>query len=75
MYEKHKDDFESIQYITLEGRDCFSDNPHQFFDCKEISDSNIYVDLNLSVVSLMNLCKEILAHFGYNESDLILETT
>ena len=74
MYEKNKDDFESILYITLDGRDCFSENQHGFLNSGEIKGSNIYVDLDLSAMRTVKLCKELLGHFGLKESDFVIET-
>jgi len=74
MFEKNKDSFESLLFITLKGRDCFSKDPHEFVNCEEISGTHIYVDLNLSAMSVVVLCKEILIHFGHKESDFFIET-
>jgi len=74
MFEKNKDNFESLLYITLEGRDCFSKDPHEFVNCEMIPGTHIYVDLDLSAKSVVALCKEILLHFGHKESDFLIET-
>ena len=74
MFAKYKDNFESLLYITLQGRDCFSKDPHEFVNCEEISGTHIYVDLNFSAMSVVALCKEILLHFGHKESDFFIET-
>jgi len=74
MFERNTDSFESLTYITLEGRDCFSKDPHEFVNCEEISDTHIYVDLDLSAKNIVALCKEILTHFGHKESDFSIET-
>ncbi|MBW1862960.1 MAG: restriction endonuclease subunit R [Deltaproteobacteria bacterium] len=74
LYEKNKDDFESILYITLNGRDCFSENQHGFLNSGEIKGSNIYVDLDLSAMRTVELCKEMLGHFSLKEKDFIIET-
>ena len=73
MFEKNKDSFESLLYITLESRDCFSKDPHEFVNCQEIPGTHIYVDLDLSVISIVSLCKEVLLHFGHKESDFLIE--
>jgi len=75
MFAKHKDSLESLLYITLRGRDCFSKDPHEFVNGQEISGTHIYVDLDLSVMSVVALCKEILLNFGHKESDFSIETT
>jgi predicted type IV restriction endonuclease len=74
LHEKHRDDFESILYISLDGRNCFSRNPHEFLECEKIGDTEIYLDLHLAVKDILALCKEILLLFGYKENDLIIES-
>ena len=74
MYEKHKDDFESILYVTLKGRDCFSENPHAFLNSGKIAGSGIYADLDLSEMHTVALCKEILSNFGHKEGEFTIET-
>jgi len=74
MYDKHRDEFESILYISLEGRTCFSENPHEFLECEKIAGTEIYLDLHLTVKDMLALCKEILLLFGYKEDELIIES-
>jgi hypothetical protein len=74
MYDKHRDEFESILYISLEGRTCFSENPHEFLECEKIAGTEIYLDLHLTIKDMLALCKEILLLFGYKEDELIIES-
>jgi hypothetical protein len=74
MYEKNKDDFESVLYITLDGKDCFSENQHGFLNSGEIKGANLYVNLDLSAMRTVALCHEILNNFGLEEKDLTIET-
>jgi hypothetical protein len=74
MYGKHRDDFESLLYISLEGRTCFSQNPHEFLECEKIVGTDIYLDLHLTVKDMLALCTEILSLFGYKENELIIES-
>jgi hypothetical protein len=74
MYGKHRDEFESILYISLEGRTCFSENPHEFLECEKIAGTDIYLDLHLTIKDMLALCKEILLLFGYKENELIIES-
>jgi len=74
MYDKHRDEFESILYISLEGRTCFSENPHEFLECEKIAGTDIYLDLHLTIKDMLDLCKEILLLFGYKENELIIES-
>ncbi|MBN1848598.1 MAG: hypothetical protein JW932_08430 [Deltaproteobacteria bacterium] len=74
IYDKHKEDFENILFITLDGRNCFSRNPHEFLECEKIARMEIYMDLHLTVKDMLALCKEILLLFGYKENELIIES-
>lgn len=74
MYGKHKDDFDSILYVTMKGRDCFSENPHAFLNSGKIAGSGIYVDLDLTEMLTLALCREVLSNFGHKESEFIIET-
>ena len=74
MFENHKEDFESILYISLDGKNCFSRNPHEFLECEKISDVDIYMDLHLTTKNMLALCKEMLLLFGYKENELFIES-
>ena len=74
MFENHKEDFESILYISLDGKNCFSRNPHEFLECEKISDVDIYMDLHLTTKNMLALCKEMLLLFGYKENELVIES-
>jgi hypothetical protein len=74
MYDKHRDEFESILYISLEGRTCFSENPDEFLECEKIAGTDIYLDLHFTVKDMLALCKEILLLFGYKENELTIES-
>ena len=73
LHERHKDSFESILYIILGGRDFFSRNAYQFITSKEIADTGIYINTNMSKSVALALTNEILSHFGYNKNDLIID--
>jgi len=74
LLEKHKDSFESILYITLRGRVFFSRNEHEFLTSKEIAETGIYINTDLSKNVALALTHEILLLFGYNQSDLVINT-
>jgi len=74
MYDKHRDEFESILYMSLEGMTCFSETPHEFLDCEKRAGTDIYLDLHLTIKDMLALCKEILLLFGYKEDELIIES-
>jgi hypothetical protein len=73
MLEKHKDDITDILNISLRGKNCFSKNPHEFLECKKISNIDIYMDLHLTVKDVLVIYKEVILLFGYKEKDLIIE--
>jgi predicted type IV restriction endonuclease len=70
MVKNHRESFENVLYISVKGRDYFSDNPYQFIMNKEISGTGIYVNTDLSEAIAIALCNEILKLFSYEESDL-----
>ena len=72
IYKKHKDSFENVLYITLKGRDFFSDNAYQFIVNKEIPGTGIYLNSDLTETVAVGLCNEILNLFGYEENDLVI---
>jgi hypothetical protein len=74
LSEKHGDSFESIFFITLNGQECFSKNEYQFLSNKKIPNMDIYINTGLSEMSALSLSKEILLHFGYEESELVINT-
>ena len=74
IYKDHKDSFENVVYISLKGRDFFSNNSHQFLMNKEIPGTGIYINTDISEVVAVSLCNEILKLFGYEESDLTINT-
>ena len=74
IIKKHKDSFNNVLYISLKGRDFFSNDPHQFISNKEIPGTGIYLNTDFSEVIAVALCNEILNFFGYKEKDLVINT-
>jgi hypothetical protein len=74
LSKKHKDSFDTVLWIILNGRDFFSRDPHQFLMSKNIPNADIYINIDLSEKIAMALTNEILSNFGYKESDLIINT-
>ncbi|HVS89281.1 MAG TPA: hypothetical protein VHF01_13810 [Candidatus Acidoferrum sp.] len=68
----HGRDFERC--LTLEGRKrpYFSRNSDVLRLPKKIADSDVYVETNLSANSIVKLCLDLIALFGYQDSDLVL---
>ncbi|UCH71767.1 MAG: hypothetical protein JSW62_05045 [Thermoplasmatales archaeon] len=75
MFLNHKDEFEKIMYLGVRDKNCFSLNQHEFLEHEKIVDTDIFVDLNLTKMDIVTLCKEILSFYGYKESDFTIETT
>ncbi|NLD38233.1 MAG: hypothetical protein GX654_15330 [Desulfatiglans sp.] len=74
IVKKHRESFENVLYISIKGRDYFSNNPYQFIMNKEIDGTGIYINTDLSEAISITLCNEILKLFGYKESDLTIDT-
>lgn len=74
ILKSHKDSIENVLYISLKGKDFFSDNPHQFIMNKEIPGTGIYINTDLPETVAVALCNEILKSFGYEENELIINT-
>lgn len=74
LSKKHKDSFDSVLWIMLDGRDFFSLDPHQFLMSKKIANTNIYINTDLSETMALALTNEILSHFGYKDSDLVINS-
>ena len=70
LSEKHKDSFKTVLWINLKGRNFFSKNGYEFLMSKEIPDTNIYINTDLSENSALALTNEVLSHFGYDQIDL-----
>ncbi len=74
IVKNHRESFENVLYISVKGRDYFSNDPYQFIVNKEINGTGIYINTDLSEAIAMALCNEILKLFGYVESDLTINT-
>ncbi|MFC1531742.1 hypothetical protein ACFL7M_00005 [Thermodesulfobacteriota bacterium] len=74
LLEKHKDSFENVLYITLKGQEYFTKNKFLFLMSKEIPNTGIFINTDLSDMVALSLTKEILSHFGHKESDLVINT-
>ncbi len=74
ILKSHRESFENVLYISIKGRDYFSNNPYQFIMNKEIDSTGIYINTDLSEAIAITLCNEILKLFGYRESDLTINT-
>jgi predicted type IV restriction endonuclease len=75
MFQSHKDDIEKIIYLGVGDKKCFSTNPHEFLEHQKIGGTDIAVNLNLTKMEIVKLCKDIISFYGYKENDFIIETT
>lgn len=74
IFAKHKDDFKLVLTLTNQDKEYFSESEYTFLNCEQISESEMYVDIDLSADDIVRLCYEILSLFGYKISDLSVET-
>jgi hypothetical protein len=72
LASKHRDDFETVEYITLNGRSFFSKDRYEFLFGERISGTNFYVNMHMPDMYAVALSKELLVHFGYKASDLAI---
>jgi hypothetical protein len=73
MSELHKDKFDSVLTLTGRQKPFFSKNPSDLRSAEKIGSTDIYAETNLSADSMVRLSKNLLALFGYPESDLVME--
>jgi len=75
IHAEHKDNFEMVLSLSESNRDYFSENEYEFLNCEKISETNIYVNVNLRAMDIVTLSYKIISLFGYKKSDLSVETT
>ena len=74
--ESNKDKFDEI--LTIVGRQSqkpfFSKNPADLRSANLINGTDIYAEVNINPDSVIRLSKNVLSKFGYQESDISIET-
>ena len=70
MNAKHKDNFDMVLSLNESNRNLFTKNEYEFLNCEKISNTNIYVNVNLRPTDIVTLCYNITALFGYKKGDL-----
>ena len=50
------------------------ENEYEFLNCEKMSETNIYVNVNLRAMDIVTLSYKITLLFGYKKSDLSVET-
>jgi len=74
IYSSHRKDFNKVFSLAGHKRPYFSKNPNELREPREIKDSGIYVETNLSANSIVKFSFEVVSLFGYSEKDLVIET-
>lgn len=73
MEERHHDVFAKVLNLVGRKRPYFSLNPNALREPKKIKNTGIYVETNMSANQVVKISREILALFGYDESNLKIE--
>ena len=73
LFPKHKDEVDIVLTLSEGDREFFSKNPYEFLTGERIPGTDLYVDVNLKAMELVELSKKILSLFGYSPSDLTIE--
>jgi len=71
----HDKDFEKVLGLVGRKRRYFSHNANELWDPKEIPNTNIFVETNLSANSIVKLSKDVISLFGYSPSELKINTS
>jgi hypothetical protein len=66
----HDKDFEKVLGLFGRKRRYFSHNANELWDPKEIPNTNLFVETNLSANSIVKLSKDVISLFGYSPSEL-----
>ena len=73
LHRKHPADFERVFVIKGRKRTHFSRDYRNMTHPKEIADSGIYIETNLSANSVMQRCYQLLELFGYHKDVLEIQ--
>ena len=73
MLSAHREQFDKVLNLVGRKRPYFTRNPHKLRSPERLNNSDIYVETNLSANSIVKLSQNILALFGYGESDFSVE--
>jgi hypothetical protein len=66
----HEKDFEKVLGLFGRTRRYFSDNANELWDPREIPNTNLFVETNLSANSIVKLSKDVISLFGYSPGEL-----
>ncbi len=73
LYRKHGMDFEQVFNLRGRKREYFARDYKNMTDPKEIANSSIYVETNLSANGIIGRCHQLLELFGYPKNKLDIE--
>ncbi len=73
LYRKHGMDFERVFVLKGSKREYFSRDYKNMIDPREIADSGIYIETNLSANGVTRRCNQLLSLFGYPKNTLEIE--
>jgi hypothetical protein len=74
MAELHKDRFDELLTISGTRRPFFSKNPADLRSANQIEGTDVFAEVNLNPDGILKLSKNVIAMFGYPESDLSIDT-
>ena len=69
----HRKEFDNVLSIVGRKRPYFTRNPNELRYGKIISNTNIYVETNVSANEIVKLCFQVLSTFGFDDTDLTIE--
>jgi predicted type IV restriction endonuclease len=74
LIEKHGSELDKVLNIRGRKRPYFTRNSNELRIPLEVNETGIFVETNLSANSIVKLCTDMLALFGYSEDELKIET-
>ena len=69
----HKEEFDKVLNLRGRRRPYFSKNPSELRSPERISNTEIFLETNLSANRVVRLSRKVLELFGYGEDDLSIE--
>jgi len=73
MLSTHRNNFEQVLNLSGRKRPYFTKQPNELRSPYQINGTDIFVEVNLSSNSIVKLSREVIALFGYSESNLSIE--
>jgi hypothetical protein len=73
MNAKHRGDFDKVLGLKGAKRSYFARSENLLTIAKKVSDTGIFVEQNLSARNVTQVCRRLIALFGYSDEDLKIE--